>query len=71
MLGWKVAGKPVDFGELSSGYMPLNLDTFAMGKSCTAKEHVGRTMQVSTASALGSRTWAPKFCLELALRPGT
>ena len=43
VLGMKIGGKPVDFGVLPCGYMPLDVDTIAMDNSGTAKEHVGRT----------------------------
>lgn len=72
VLGLKIAGKPVDFGVLPCGYMPLDVDTFAMDNSGTAKEHVGRTY----AGVDGYCPWVAYlgtqgFCLELALRPGT
>jgi hypothetical protein len=72
VLGMKVAGKPVEFGVLPCGYMPLDVDTFAMDNSGTAKEHVGRTY----AGVDGYCPWVAYlgtqgFCLELALRPGT
>lgn len=72
VLGLKIAGKPVDFGVQPCGYMPLDVDTFAMDNSGTAKEHVGRTY----AGVDGYCPWVAYlgtqgFCLELALRPGT
>ena len=72
VLGLKIGGKHVDFGVLPCGYMPLDVDTFAMDNSGTAKEHVGRTY----AGVDGYCPWVAYlgtqgFCLELALRPGT
>lgn len=43
MLGKKIEGRPIDFGVLPCGYVPLDVDTFAMDNSGTAKELVGRT----------------------------
>jgi hypothetical protein len=43
VLSVKIAGKPINFGLLPCGYLPLDVDTFAMDNSGTAKEHVGRT----------------------------
>jgi hypothetical protein len=72
VLGLKVAGKPIDFGVLPCGYVPLDVDTFVMDQSGTAKEAVGRTY----AGVDGYCPWVAYlgtqgFCLELALRPGT
>jgi hypothetical protein len=36
MLSVKLAGKPIDFGLLPCGYLPLHVDTFAMDNSGTA-----------------------------------
>jgi hypothetical protein len=72
VLGIKVAGKPIDFGVLPCGYMPLDVDTFAMDNGGTAKEHVGRTYAgVDGYCPLVAYLGAQGFCLELALRPGT
>lgn len=72
VLGLKVAGKPIDFGVLPCGYVPLDVDTFAMDNSGTAKEHVGRTYAgVDGYCPLAAYLGAQGFCLELALRPGT
>ena len=72
VLGIKIAGKSVDFGVLPCGYMPLDVDTFAMDNSGTAKEHVGRTYAgVDGYCPLAAYLGAHGFCLELALRPGT
>jgi hypothetical protein len=71
-LGMKISGKPVDVGVLPCGYMPLDVDTFAMDNSGTAKEHVGRTYAgVDGYCPLAACLGTQGFCLELALRPGT
>jgi hypothetical protein len=72
----QAAGQPhrrqaIDFGALPCGYTPVDLDTFAMDNSGTAKELVGRTYAgvdgyCPFAVYLGSLG----YCLELALRPG-
>ncbi len=72
VFGLKINGKPVDFGVLHCGYLPLDVDTFAMDQSGTATEHVDRTY----AWVDGYCPWVAYlgtqgFCLELALRPGT
>lgn len=72
VLGLKISGKPIDFGILPCGYVPLDIDTFAMDNSGTAKEHVGRTYAgVDGYCPLAAYLGAQGFCLELALRPGT
>ena len=72
VLGMKIGGKPVDFGVLPCGYVPLDIDTFAMDNSDTAKEHVGRTYAgVDGYCPLAAYLGTQGFCLELALRPGT
>ena len=60
-----------DYGVLPCGWLPLDVDTFAMDNGGTAKEGVGRTYAgidgyCPMAAYLGSYG----FCLELALRPG-
>ena len=72
VLGMKIGGKPVDFGVLPCGYVPLDIDTFAMYSSGIAKEHVGRTYAgVDGYCPLAAYLGTQGFCLELALRPGT
>lgn len=71
LLGSSINGKPIDFGALSCGYTPVDLDTFAMDNGGTKKELVGRTYAgvdgyCPFAVYLGSLG----YCLELALRPG-
>jgi hypothetical protein len=38
LLGLHIKGQPVDFGLLANGYCPIDIDTFAMDNSHTAKE---------------------------------
>ena len=72
VLGFKIKGKPIAFGRLPCGYMPLDVDTFAMDNSGTAKELVGRTYTgVDGYCPLAAYLGTQGFCLELALRPGT
>ena len=72
VMGVKISGKPIDFGVLPCGYMPLDVDTFACSNSGTAKEHVGRTYAgVDGYCPLVAYLGTQGFCLELALRPGT
>jgi hypothetical protein len=72
VLSVKIAGIPIDFGVLPCGYLPLDVDTFAMDNSGTAKEHVGRTYAgVDGYCPLAAYLGTQGFCLELALRPGT
>jgi hypothetical protein len=72
VLSLKIAGKPIDFGTLPCGYVPLDIDTFAMDNSGTAKELVGRTYAgVDGYCPLAAYLGTQGFCLELALRPGT
>ena len=72
VLSVKIAGKHIDFGLLPCGYLPLDVDTFTMDNSGTAKEHVGRTYAgVDGYCPLAAYLGTQGFCLELALRPGT
>jgi hypothetical protein len=71
VLSVKIAGKPIAFGLLPCGYLALDVDTFAMDNSGTAKEHVGRTYAgVDGYCPLAAYLGTQGFCLELALRPG-
>lgn len=72
VLGLRIADQPIDFGTLPCGWMPLDMDTFAMDNSGTAKEHVGRTYAgVDGYCPLVSYLGTQGFCLEFELRPGT
>ncbi|MFN5350395.1 MAG: IS1380 family transposase [Polaromonas sp.] len=60
-----------DYGVLPCGWLPLDVDTFAMDNSGTAKEGVGRTYAgVDGYCPLAAYLGSHGFCLELALRPG-
>ena len=57
---------------LPCGWLPLDIDTFAMDNGGTAKEGVGRTYAgVDGYCPLAAYLGSHGFCLELALRPGT
>ena len=61
----------VDYGVLACGWLPLDVDTFAMDNSGTLKEGVGRTyVGVDGYCPLAAYLGSNGFCLELALRPG-
>jgi hypothetical protein len=71
LLSSRINGQPIDFGALTCGYTPVDLDTFVMDNAGTKKELVGRTYAgvdgyCPFAVYLGSLG----YCLELALRPG-
>jgi len=60
-----------DYGVLACGWLPLDVDTFAMDNSDTAKEGVGRTYAgVDGYCPLAAYLGSHGYCLELALRPG-
>lgn len=72
VLGLRVDGAPIDFGALSTGHLPLDIDTFVMDQSDTAKEGVSWTYAgvqgyCPIALYLGTRG----YCLELDLRAGS
>ena len=61
-----------DYGVLLCGWLPLDIDTFAMDNSGTAKERVGLTYAgVSGYCPLAAYLGSHGFCLDLVLRPGT
>ena len=71
ILGLHINGAPIDFGALSTGHLPLNIDTFVMEQSDTAKEGVSYTYAgvdgyCPIALYLGTRGYG----LELDLRAG-
>ena len=71
LLGLRIKGHPIDFDRLACGYMPIDLDTFAMDNGDTAKELVGRTYTgVDGYCPLAVYLGTQGYCLELALRPG-
>lgn len=72
VLGQRINGAPIDFGALSTGHLPLDIDTFVMDQSDTAKEGVSWTYAgvqgyCPIALYLGTRG----YCLELDLREGS
>lgn len=71
LLSSRIQGQRISFGALDCGYTPLDIDTFAMDNSGTAKELVGRTYAgVDGYCPIASYLGTAGFCLELALRPG-
>ena len=71
LLSSRIEGSAIDFGALSCGYTPVDLDTFAMDNSDTQKELVGRTYAgVDGYCPLAVYLGRLGYCLELALRPG-
>jgi hypothetical protein len=60
-----------DYGVLPCGWLPLDVDTFAMDNSQTSKEGVGRTYAgVDGFCPLAAYVGSYGFCVQLALRPG-
>jgi Transposase DDE domain group 1 len=60
-----------DYGVLPCGWLPLDIDTFAMDNSGTSKEGVGRTYAgVDGYCPLAAYLGSHGFCLDLVLRPG-
>ena len=71
MIQTLLAGQRPDYGVLPCGWLPLDIDTFAMDNGGTAKEGVGRTYAgVDGYCPLAAYLGQHGFCLELALRPG-
>jgi hypothetical protein len=61
-----------DYGVLPCGWLPVDIDTFAMDNSGTSKEGVGRTYAgVDGYCPLAAYLGSHGFCLDLVLRPGT
>lgn len=72
MIESLLTGQRPDYGVLPCGWLPLDVDTFAMDNGGTAKEGVGRTYAgVDGYCPLAAYLGEHGFCLELALRPGT
>ena len=72
VLSQRINGAPIDFGRLSTGHVPLDIDTFVMDQSNTQKEGVSWTYAgvdgyCPIALYLGTRG----YCLELDLRAGS
>ena len=71
MIEGLLASQRPDLGALPCGWLPLDVDTFAMDNSGTAKQGVGRTYAgVDGYCPLAAYLGSHGFCLELALRPG-
>ena len=71
MIETLLARQHPDYGVLPCGWLPLDVDTFAMDNGQTAKEGVGRTYAgVDGYCPLAAYLGRYGFCLELALRPG-
>lgn len=72
MIEHLLARHAPDYGVLPCGWLPLDVDTFAMDNSGTAKEGVGRTYAgVDGYCPLAAYLGSHGFCLDLVLRPGT
>ena len=72
MVETRLTRRTPDYGVLPCGRLAVDIDTFAMDNSGTAKEGVGRTyVGVDGYCPLASYIGAHGFCLELSLRPGT
>jgi hypothetical protein len=60
------------YGLLPCGWLPLDVDTFAMDNGGTARDGVGRTYAgVDGYCPLAAYLGSHGFCLDLVLRPGT
>ena len=71
MIETLLGSQKPDYGVLPCGWLPLDVDTFAMDNGGTAKEGVGRTYAgVDGYCPLAAYLGSHGFCLELALRPG-
>ena len=71
MIETLLSGQRPDYGVLPCGWLPLDVDTFAMDNGGTAKEGVGRTYAgVDGYCPLAAYLGSHGLCLELALRPG-
>ena len=71
MIQTLLSGQRPDYGLLPCGWLPLDVDTFAMDNGGTAKEGVGRTYAgVDGYCPLAAYMGSHGFCLELALGPG-
>ena len=71
MIETLLASQRPDYGVLACGWLPLDVDTFAMDNGGTRKEGVGRTYAgVDGYCPLAAYLGSHGSCLELALRPG-
>ncbi len=58
VLGLHINGGPIDFGALSTGHLPLDIDTFVMEQSDTHKEGVSYTYAGVDGYCPSPCTWA-------------
>jgi hypothetical protein len=66
-----LGGCAPDYGVLPCGWLPLDVDTFAMDNGGTTKDGVGRTYTgVDGYCPLAAYLGGAGYCLDLALRPG-
>ena len=71
MIETLLARERPDYGVLPCGWLPVDIDTFAMDNSQTAKEGVGRTYAgVDGYCPIAAYLGSLGYCLEFALRPG-
>ncbi len=71
MIETLLAGQRADYGVLPCGWLPLDVDTFAMDNGGTVKQGVGRTYAgVDGYCPLAAYLGSHGLCLDLALRPG-
>jgi hypothetical protein len=71
MIETLLARERPDYGVLPCGWLPVDVDTFAMDNGQTAKEGVGRTYTgVDGYCPIACYLGSFGYCLELALRPG-
>lgn len=72
MIEALLASARPEYGLLPCGWLPLDVDTFAMDNGGTAKDGVGRTYAgVDGYCPLAAYLGNNGYCLDLALRPGT
>ena len=72
ILGLRINGAAIDFGALSTGHLPLDIDTFVMDQSETAKEGVSWTYAgVDGYCPIALYLGKSGYCLELDLRTGS
>jgi hypothetical protein len=71
MIETLLARERPDYGVLACGWLPVDVDTFAMDNGQSVKEGVGRTYAgVDGFCPLAAYLGRYGYCLELALRPG-
>ena len=71
MIERLLARRAPEYGVLPCGWLPLDIDTFAMDNGGTSKAGVGRTYAgVDGFCPLAAYLGSYGYCLELSLRPG-